>query len=145
MARVGAIFAAFLFVVPAMAAGRVPVELKACQAERDDRARLACFDGALAKLEAAPSNFGGETLKRPDAASQESEFLTGRVTRVGLNAIQHFTVTLDNGQVWRQLDSDTEVARFREGAEVRIKRGFLDSYSLSVEGTFGSYKVKRIK
>ncbi|MDR3526570.1 MAG: hypothetical protein P4L57_04760 [Rhizomicrobium sp.] len=145
MVRAGAVFAGFLFVMPAVATERVPAEIKACRAERDERTRLACFDAALAKLEAAPSDFGGEALKRPEAVSQEPEFVSAHAARVAINAIQHFTVSLDNGQVWRQLDSDTEVAHFREGAAVRIKRGFLDSYSLSVEGTFGSYKVKRIK
>jgi len=113
MARAGAVFAAFLFVVPAIAAERVPAEFKACRAERDAGARLACFDAALAKLEVTPPDFGAETLKRPEAVSEEPVFLTARVTGVGINAVQHFTVTLDNGQVWRQLESDTAVARFR--------------------------------
>ncbi len=145
MARAGAVVVAFFLVAPAMAGERIPGELKACRAEREERVRLACFDAAMAKLDAAPSDFGGEDLKRPDAAPQEPAFLVAKAARVSFNAIHHFTVTLDNGQVWRQLDSDTEVARFGAGTAVRLKRGFMDSYSLSVEGVFGSYKVKRIK
>lgn len=145
MARAGIIFVAFLMLAPAIAAEHVPSEFKACRPLHDERARLACFDAALAKLEAAPSDFGGEDLKRPDSTAQEPAVLTARAAQVRLNAIQHFTVVLDNGQLWRQLDSDTAVAHFREGATVRIKRGFLDSYSLSVEGASAIFKVKRIK
>jgi hypothetical protein len=96
----------------------------------------------MAKLEAAPSNFGGEILQRPDATSQEPAF---PLARINFSAVHHFTVALDNGQVWRQRNSDTGVAHFRVGAAVRIRRGFMNSYSLAVEGSYGNYKVKRIK
>ena len=145
MVRVGVVFVGLLLAVPAMAGTPVPGELKACLVESDERARLACFDAAMAKLETAPSDFGGEALPRSDVGPQEPAILVARAAHLSVNAHQHFTVTLDNGQVWRQLDSDTGAARFREGDTVRIKRGFMDSYSLTAEGGYGLYKVKRIK
>lgn len=135
----------------------VLTELAACRG-LGDAARLACFDRVLARhaapatasssaapVVAAPApSFGGERL--PDATRPpEPEAMTATVASVNYNAFQQFTVTLDNGQVWRQLESDTPVARFAAAATVKISRGFLDSYSLSVEGAWGTFKVKRIK
>jgi hypothetical protein len=117
--------------------------LRACGAQKEDHARLACFDAALARLETVKTDFGGENLRAAEKA--EPVFQQAQIVKVSFNAIKHFTITLDNGQVWRQLDSDTAVARFRGHEPVKISQGFLDSYSLSVEGVWGSYKVKRIK
>jgi hypothetical protein len=95
-----------------------------------------------------PANFGGENL----AAVEDKEPLpldriTVPVAKVSFNAIGHFIVTLENGQVWRQIDADTAVARFHKDKKetVTIKRGFMDAYSLSIDGQWGNYMVKRIK
>lgn len=56
----------------------------------------------------------------------------------------YFTVTLDNGQVWRQVDGDTDFAHWKKPAasyQVRITEGFLRSYNLQVKGLPGLYKV----
>jgi hypothetical protein len=137
--------------------------LQPCRSLADGE-RLACFDRVLAAHDAAPAapasvakpaapapvastaDFGAERLKpAEDAPPKPEEFLVGKVTSFGLNAFKHFTVTLDNGQIWRQLDSDTPVARLRLNSTVKIVRGFLDSYTLTIEDTYGSFKVKRIK
>jgi hypothetical protein len=180
--------------------------LKACRAETNATARLACFDRLVAGLDAEPpvaftapvpapapvasapavappapvaspkketswynptdwfgsdapkparpmagnpTEFGGENLARPadDSSPAPLDHITATVTRVTINALGKFTVTLANGQVWRQGESDTGVARFKnDGKEtVTITRGFLDAYSLKIDGKWGTYKVKRIK
>lgn len=148
--------------------------LRACRALTDQTARLACFDRLAAQYDvptpvtqaappAAPSaapgvaqsapqpaakavpEFGGERLARPDDTPRPEESMTAVVAKASLNAIGHFTIALDNGQIWRQLDSDTANARFRGSDRVKITKGFLDSYSLAIEGQWGTYKVKRIK
>jgi len=56
----------------------------------------------------------------------------------------YFTVTLENGQVWRQVDGDTDFAHWKKPAasyQVRITEGFLGSYNLQVKGLPGLYKV----
>jgi hypothetical protein len=58
-----------------------------------------------------------------------------------------FTVTLDNGEVWRQLDGDGHIARWSKAAPsyaVTIINGAAKSFSLSVKGNPLSYKVRRI-
>jgi hypothetical protein len=145
-------------------AGDTWSDMQACRS-LGDAERLACFDRVLARHDSKPvpppapvrpaepamaaakpsADFGSERLQKDDATPQQPESMTAKVAQVRWNAFKHFSVTLDNGQVWRQLDSDTAVARIDSAATVKITRGFLDSYSLSVEGTWGIYKVKRIK
>ena len=58
-----------------------------------------------------------------------------------------FTVTLEDGQVWRQLSGDTDRARWNKPAQsyqVRISRGLLGSYNLEVRNNPGMFKVQRV-
>ena len=59
-----------------------------------------------------------------------------------------FTVTLSNGQVWRQLSGDTSFAHWTEPPSkynVSISRGLLGSYNLMVRNDPGMFKVHRIR
>jgi hypothetical protein len=57
-----------------------------------------------------------------------------------------FTVVLDNGEVWHQLDGDSSVPHwFRKPQTytVTITDGALGSHNLRVKGEPGSYRVRR--
>jgi hypothetical protein len=55
-----------------------------------------------------------------------------------------FTVTLGNGQVWHQVDSDFSAkARFKLGAKTTVTPGALGSFTLKADGTSHVYKVER--
>jgi hypothetical protein len=55
-----------------------------------------------------------------------------------------FIVTLENGQVWRQTDTDSAPKpRFRVGEKITITPGALWSYNLKAESNAHSYKVGR--
>ena len=55
-----------------------------------------------------------------------------------------FIVTLQNGQVWHQMDvGDGPKVRFTTGAKVTITSGALWSYNLKTEDNPHSYKVER--
>jgi hypothetical protein len=66
-----------------------------------------------------------------------------------LTAVAHdsqgaFIVTLQNGQVWRQVDPDDRPKpRFRTGEKITIVPGALWTYGLKTEGNAHSYKVER--
>jgi hypothetical protein len=63
------------------------------------------------------------------------------------NALGTFTVTLENGQVWRQVDGDTDHAHWKKPASsyvVTVTPGFLKSYNFQVRGLPGLFKVQRI-
>jgi hypothetical protein len=58
----------------------------------------------------------------------------------------YFTITLENGQVWRQVVGDTTYAHWNKPAGsyvVHITEGFLNSYNLQVKNAPGLYKVLR--
>lgn len=54
-------------------------------------------------------------------------------------------VTLDNGQVWEQMDDATVTAGRMTNPKVTITRGVFNSFYISVEGVSDSVEVKRIK
>lgn len=59
----------------------------------------------------------------------------------------HFTVTLANGQVWRQADDDSHIASWRaEPAQyvASIRTGSLGSSILMVRGESGAFLVKQV-
>ena len=98
-----------------------------------------------------PAEFGAENLSQParEAAGQPEPLdeIKSGVTEVYFSPFGRFIVTLANGQIWRQLDSDTGRARFNKngGDTVTISRGFIGSYNLVVDGHNGLFKVARIK
>jgi len=54
-------------------------------------------------------------------------------------------VTLDNGQVWEQMDDATVTSGRMTNPTVTITRGLLNSFYMSVEGVTDTVQVKRIK
>jgi hypothetical protein len=93
---------------------------------------------------AAPTGLGSERLPQT-AAAQRNQELTATVTSVSYNPRGRFTVTLDNGEVWRQLEGDTSMLQGVRNATVRISRGSLGSYDLNVIGRNASYRVLRLQ
>jgi hypothetical protein len=58
-----------------------------------------------------------------------------------------FTISLSNGQQWRQLSGDTSLAHWTKPAaqySVRISRGALGSLNLKIKGDATAYKVERV-
>ena len=93
------------------------------------------------------ADFGKGGLRFAGDEPAVLDHITARVATVSYNYFHMFTVTLDNGQVWRQVDGDTRVARFKNDKTevVTIARGFLDSFHLVIQGVWGDYAVKRVK
>ncbi len=96
-----------------------------------------------------PEEFGKNQM--PPTAAEEGQVLdsvSAGVTDYAMTPFGKFIVFLDNGQVWRQLDSDTGTAHFENAAKdnkVVISRGLLGSYNLKINDSNQTYKVKRIK
>ena len=96
------------------------------------------------------ARFGDEKLlaARPRANARALKKLVARAEDVSFSKSGYFTIELDNGQWWRQIDGDTNYARFRVPANrniVTIERGFLGSYNLHIQGLNQGYKVNRIR
>ncbi len=140
-----------------------------CVAVADDSARLACYDRALGRTPAAKNgapaappaaavapppapakvtteNFGlteaQRVAKDPARAAAQPESITAKAISVGWRKYGEFVVTLDNGQVWEQLEPMPS-ASVKVGDTVTIKRGWLGSYMLVTAGRVGT-KVRRV-
>jgi len=63
---------------------------------------------------------------------------------VDYDARGSFTVTLQNGQVWRQVNTEGQPkARFHVGEKVTIQPGVLGTYNLKTDSNSHPYKVER--
>jgi hypothetical protein len=141
--------------------------IEACTKLSDDRARLACFDrevgaemghrasdSAPASTSVAPvapaprlteeQKLGLSPgrivqLERPASAPPPLKELTVTIQSLSTDANGHQVFTLQNGQVWRQVELD-EAFFVHAGDAVTISRGALGSYFMS----FGTHRNTRV-
>ncbi len=95
------------------------------------------------------AGFGAEDLVVQDADKRLKE-LRAVATEITKDRRGNFVITLDNGQVWRQLSSDTKKLRVRkdkegDGHEVILKKRSLGAYTLRLTTAKRSILVRRIK
>jgi hypothetical protein len=101
-----------------------------------------------------PGQFGADKLPQsapPEGAAASGQeprvvdSITANVTDFSYNPFGKFIVFLDNGQVWKEVD--TEVAHFSKSSPntVTIERGLLGSYNMHVNGGNKLFKVTRVK
>jgi hypothetical protein len=146
--------------------------MQRCRAIQDDRAWLDCTYGAeqpmRGKLGLLPAPDYQQRLVPPasaDAGARKAlpsvpphrsasflQILTGSaqpVTVSTLASVQYdsqgaFVLTLQNGQVWRQVNAESgEKARLKVGAKATVKPGALGSYDLKTDDNPHVYKVER--
>jgi hypothetical protein len=95
-------------------------------------------------------NFGGEAVPEIRAAQEEKRLkaITANATTIKVNSLKQATLTLDNGQVWKQLESDTESLPQRADGKsypVTIKRATMGNYMLTIEELHRTIRVTRVK
>jgi hypothetical protein len=142
---------ALLSWLPLAAFAGDPAEIDRCRTVADPTQRLACFDRASTTsappakaVEPRAEDFGKPAPPPPVQVSKVTAGLrefarTGRGSAV---------FVLDNGQTWRQVESDTTVVRepaAGEAVNVTIERGIFDTYNLSLSGWSGMVKVRRLQ
>ena len=125
-------------------AGRAKSALAEAQA-REKRSFLDWFGfGRLPKPVTRPEDFGKPAAQEPGELTQ----ITATVAEFAKTPRGKSIFILDNGQVWRQLDSDSdEVFEPTTGKpmKVTIETGTFGGYNLSIEGRNGIVKVRRLK
>jgi hypothetical protein len=161
---------AALATLPASAQPALQLQLSHCLAIAGVLQRLACYDGVArgvsvaaqprtAPAAPAPSTysprsipapapgFGGERLPQSEASRRAAlDRIESQLAGFDINARGKFTVTLVNGQVWKQLDGDDAVARPRKSARsVIIERALFSSYALTFNDSSQRYKVARVQ
>jgi len=139
----------------------------ACAAEQDSSRRLACFDAAVARARTEPAvqpdsappapaivplskeeRFGLRGDLKQEKAKQAPELaemqeLRAVVTKVASKPHGELVLTLDNGQVWYEIQANSGI-RVKTGDQVIIKAGALGSYSV-VAPNGRSSKVTRTR
>jgi hypothetical protein len=137
-----------------------------CHALVDDRQWLNCYYGAadplrvrlgLALAAAArpqpPPKESGAAERfglRPPVLTPppEADNIVSSMISYSFDAAGSFTVTLANGQTWRELEGDTDHPHWTRPPQtytVSITRGALGSYNLRVKNVAGAFKVQRVK
>jgi hypothetical protein len=99
-----------------------------------------------------PAQFGNdrlpETHAKEETAAASLDSITAGVTEIAYVGFDKFILFLDNGQVWRQIEAESDHAVFRKPAnmnKVKISRGFIGSYNLTINGGAKVFKVTRVK
>lgn len=126
---------------------------KPAERTEEDKISLFGFDfGGIFGSREGPTTaeeFGKNQMPVPaPEEGQVLESISAGVTDYAKTPFGKFIVVLDNGQVWRQLDSDTGTARFLKPPtdnKVVISRGLLGSYNLKINDQNMLFKVKRLK
>jgi hypothetical protein len=99
----------------------------------------------------APQEFGANDMPQPPpppGVPQPLDSITATVTEYATTPLGKFIVFLDNGQVWRQQESDGGTIHFKTKPgenKVTISRGVLGSYVLQLNGSNKIFKVNRVK
>ena len=131
--------------------------LARCKSQTEDAARLRCYDAAAGALTDAAAQgevvvvnkqelktarrslFGFNLPKLPffdgdDTQEEEQKEVEATVRAAQMLADGKWLVTLDTGATWQTTESTRGEPAPKRGKSVRIKKGALGSYILSVDG-----------
>lgn len=112
-------------------------------------APVAAAPAAAAPVIQTEAQFGAENLGKPErqAAGQPEEIdaIKGSIATLSYLPNGRALITLSNGQVWRQIDGDSEHFRGKNGELATVERGIFGSYNLTVEGHNQMIKVQRVR
>jgi len=152
---------ALIFVGSGATAQSVLGEVKACSWIEDDEARLACFDSAVESLSgraatsppvarpdsprvaepvrpappadraAAPEERDRGQRREREAEDEGDSTLT--ISRVASTRLGKLVLTMDNGEVWRQTDTQS-LPPIEPGMAAVVREGVFGGYRLSVGG-----------
>ncbi len=125
--------------------GMQDVELPTMVQRSQTRPTTAPATAPQPSLQAAPqqsreSTFGFEQ-QIDEERREEFNSIRALVAKVDENALKRMVITLDNGQVWRQMESGS--VRLKAGDEVIVERGLLGSFHLKRADSKRRIRVKR--
>lgn len=138
--------------------GEVMAGAARCYVSNNDRVWLDCYYSSAQPLRSVLGLAPFQRTTLPGAVSNGEvaavpaltppSRVASRITSYSFDWDGMFTVTLANGQIWRQLQGDTEFAHWKKKPEaylVTITKGALGSSNMRVQGAPGSFKVERTK
>jgi len=122
--------------------------MRRCAAQTDQAQRLACFDALEATLPQVEADRFGLTAdiarqRDPEALRRaEQAVLPGKIAALRLGPRGEYIFTLDNRQVWRQVEVEPNKP-FAVGESVHIEHGAMGSLWLAADKNRMT-RVKRI-
>ncbi len=145
-------------------------EILGCASQADDKARLACYDSAAAKLKTEvaeakekekergktlfglPIPFTGsqteEDFGKPPSEPPEMKEVTeisAKVSGWTKDPLGRAVLILDNGQVWKVMEYKPVMISTAGSTTVRIERRAMGGYYMSVNGADSNLTVTRLK
>lgn len=142
---------------PTWGADPLPPAIEACANLLRDSERLACFDRAVAALKSgvgveavsAENMFGANSEtsqaspEQRDVKREELKRIRGTVTSLRSTDDGMIVVELDNGQVWRQVDTDVRMM-ISTGDTLTIVRASMGTFRIADKsGRFARFKRVR--
>lgn len=137
-----------------------------CRKLADNTARLACYDGVTGDLERAEAKGDIVVVDREQARKVRSqafgfsmpslslfergegreaiETVTGRLASARKDGNGKWSVRLEDGAVWTQVDSAIVMFQPRPGMPVKVRRAAMGSYMLSLDGRPG-FRARRVE
>lgn len=140
-----------------------------CRGTSADAARLACYDGAVAelgkliasgeivvvdhervaKVKRQAFGFSLPSLSLferggPDGKPVELEQITATVRQAAQTADGKWTVVLDDGSVWRQIDLEKLSKYPKNGSKADVRKASMGSYFMNLDGQ-RALRVERVK
>ncbi|WP_371375040.1 hypothetical protein [Thalassotalea aquiviva] len=82
-------------------------------------------------------------LEHKQAANSDVNEVTLTIVGVKKSLHGYWTLTFDNGQQWRTITSTSR--SFKTEQKVTIRRGVLNSFTMALENSNRTYKVRRLK
>ena len=117
----------------------------AVQTEEEESGGVMQWFGLSDSKPARKAEDFGRPPPPPDAPKEVTE-IGARVSKFSRTALGRAIFTLDNGQVWTQIEGDSyEVRDAKPGDEVTVEKAFMGSYSLIFKERKGLIKVRRTK
>ncbi|GJL90977.1 hypothetical protein [Hyphococcus sp.] len=129
---------------------RIVREEREAKVEENIRKSFGLNGNDLADASDTPDNFGSENIDqvRREKEAKRLKSIEAKVVEIRVNSLKVATVSLENGQVWRQLDSDDKVLHFGSKDRLytaKVKRGAFGNYMLTVNELHTTIRVRRVK
>lgn len=143
---------------PSQIRARVVAEAGRCYDQDDDRGWLDCYYRAAVPMReqlglSVPAGSQAAAAMQDNAARAlqqgmaPGQTIVSRMADYSFDSKGIFTVTLENGQTWRQIDGDSHDAFWKKPAStylVTIRHGMSGSFILTVRNESRVYRVHRI-
>lgn len=148
-------------IVIGLLTGQETSGMAGCRLIEDDDKRLACYDSASGRrpgngavpeaakippdVTPAAMDFGltEEQRNQTKDVAPEIDKIVSRVAVVERQAFDRYTMTLENGQKWKQLEP-TPIQRFRVGDAITIRKAAMESYIARGPSSGPGVRVRRV-